>query len=97
MLEDIATRSLREPTQRDYVRFVQSFEAIVLRPSGAPIAASTTGFAITQATAKSARSAAFVSHRYCTRGLSSSRAIATKRHFALAAAPDRCSAIFKSP
>ena len=32
MLEDMATRGLRQDTQRDYVRFVRSFAAFLRRP-----------------------------------------------------------------
>jgi hypothetical protein len=32
MLEDMAMRGLRAETQRDYVRFVQSFAAFLRRP-----------------------------------------------------------------
>ena len=32
MLEDMATRGLREDTQRDYVRFVRSFAEFLRRP-----------------------------------------------------------------
>ena len=32
MLDDMAMRGMREATQRDYIRFVQSFAAFLKRP-----------------------------------------------------------------
>jgi integrase/recombinase XerD len=38
MLDDMAMRGMREATQRDYIRFVQSFAALLKRPPDTPTA-----------------------------------------------------------
>jgi hypothetical protein len=49
MLEHMAMRGLREATQRDYVRFVQSFAAFLRRPQDTAAAEDIRRFQIYQA------------------------------------------------
>ena len=49
MLDDMAMRGMREATQRDYIRFVQSFAAFLKRPSDTATAEDIRRFQVYQA------------------------------------------------
>ena len=69
MLEDMATRGLRQDTQRDYIRFVRSFAEFLRRPPDTATAEDIRRFQVRQGSCPLTWCKSVVGHYALRRGL----------------------------